>query len=45
MQELHDEELHAVGQVVHDKVDLPGRGQSQVSSIYATGITFTFGKG
>ena len=45
VQGLHDEELHAVGQVVHDKVEFPERGQSQVSRIYATSITFTFGKG
>ena len=30
MQGLHDGELHAVGQVVQDKVEFPERGQSQV---------------
>ena len=30
MQGLNDGELHAVGQVVHDKVEFPERGQSQV---------------
>ena len=33
VQGLHDGELHAVGQVVQDKVEFPGRGQSQVSRV------------
>ena len=33
MQGLHDGELHAVGQVVQDKVVFPERGQSKVSRV------------